>query len=230
MGIEFTEQSHSTYKLLGNTKGYSLVEILVTLAIAGIITGAIYQTFLSQQKSYMAQDQIAETQQNLRAALDIMVREIRMAGYDPKELGKFGIILASASSLKFTADIGSGSHRGNGDIDPGETFLYQLYDSNHDGSPDALRRTPNGAPVAINIQNLEFYYTLEDGTKTLNPPDPGKIRSVQVSILAKASKPDQNYTDTHTYTTGSGTVWGPFNDNYRRRLVTITIRCRNMGL
>ncbi len=213
-----------------NARGYSLVEILVVLVIVGIITAAIYQAFRSQQHSYLVQDQVAEMQQNLRAALDLMIREIRMAGYDPQETGRFGIISATGSSLNFTADMGSGTNNGNGYVDSGETFLYELYDSDGDGVKDALRRTPGGSAIANNIYNLEFYYTLDDGTKTLTPSDTSKIRVIEISLLARASKQDTKYTDTRTYTTASGASWGPFNDHYRRRFIVTSVKCRNMGI
>ncbi len=230
MGIRFFNKSKLNHEIPRSTKGYSLVEILVVLAIAGLVAAAIYQVFRSQQKSYTIQDQVAEMQQNLRLALDTMVREIRMAGYDPKELGQFGIVLATSSAMNFTADIGKGSYKGNGKVDPGETFLYQLYDSDHDGKVDALRRTPGGAPLATNMQELEFYYTLDDGTTSLFPTDPEKIRKVQISILARTSRPDKNYTDTRAYTTASGATWGPYNDHYHRRLLITTVKIRNTGL
>ncbi len=218
----------SGFRIAKNTGGYSLVEIMIALAITGIIMGAIYQAFRSQQESYIAQDQVAEMQQNLRAALDIMVREIRMAGFDPKESGQFGILSANSSSLNFTADIGKNSYKGNGKLNPGETLLYQLYDSDGDGINDALRRTPGGSAVANNIYGLEFYYTLDDGSKTFTPPDPSKIRIIQISLLARSSRPDRDYTDTKTYTTASGATWGPFNDHYRRLFIVTSVECRNL--
>ncbi|MFH0781166.1 MAG: PilW family protein [Pseudomonadota bacterium] len=97
----------------------------------------------------------------------------------------------------------------------------------------ALGRQTGGAggfqPLADNIEALEFNYILDDGTTTLTPPALNKIRSVQVSLLARATNPADDYRHANlTYTTASGAVWNPPQDRYRRRLVITTIQCRNM--
>lgn len=62
-------------------KGFTLVELLVAMAISGIVVAAVYTAFITQQKSYTVQDQVAEAQQNARVGLDLIAREVRMAGY-----------------------------------------------------------------------------------------------------------------------------------------------------
>jgi prepilin-type N-terminal cleavage/methylation domain-containing protein len=60
--------------------GITLVELLISLAIFGLVTGGLYRTFVNQQKVYVVQDQVVDMQQNLRGAVNRMVNEIRMAG------------------------------------------------------------------------------------------------------------------------------------------------------
>jgi len=62
-------------------RGFTLVELMVAMAISLVVMGAIFLTFKSQQDSYIIQDQITATQQNLRAAMYILTRDIQMAGY-----------------------------------------------------------------------------------------------------------------------------------------------------
>jgi prepilin-type N-terminal cleavage/methylation domain-containing protein len=64
-----------------NEKGFTLIELLVALTLSFVLVGSIYQGFSSQQKAYTIQDQVAETQQNARMAVNILLRDIRMAGY-----------------------------------------------------------------------------------------------------------------------------------------------------
>ena len=65
------------------SRGFTMVELLITMLISGVIMAAIYSAYTAQQRTYLAQQQVAGMQQNIRAGLDIMVRELRMAGYDP---------------------------------------------------------------------------------------------------------------------------------------------------
>ncbi len=72
------------------SRGMSLVELLVVLAVSGIVMAAMYGIFIGQQRNYGIQDQVVELQQGLRAAMDRMTREIRMAGYGGDILAAFG--------------------------------------------------------------------------------------------------------------------------------------------
>jgi len=75
---------------MGNNKGMTLVEILVVLVVGSILMAAMFGSFINQQKSYAMQDQVIDMQQGLRAGIDRMTREIRMAGYGGDILETFG--------------------------------------------------------------------------------------------------------------------------------------------
>ena len=110
-----------------------------------------------------------------------------------------------------------------------EQIAYQL-----NGTQLQRFSTATGAvswqTVADNIQNIEFRYLKGDGSVAALPAELDDIRMVTVSILGRTATGDPNYLNTDTYTTASGAVWGPFNDNIRRRLLIMTVQCRNMGL
>ena len=61
--------------------GFTLVEVLMALAIAGVVMGALMSVFVSQQTSCHTQLQAIALQQNMRAAMTMIARDIRMAGY-----------------------------------------------------------------------------------------------------------------------------------------------------
>ena len=65
-----------------NEKGVSLIELLVALVIAAITLAGIYRVFISQTKTYAIQDQVVEVQQSVRSAMDIILRDLRMTGFD----------------------------------------------------------------------------------------------------------------------------------------------------
>jgi len=62
-------------------KGFTIVELLIAMTISLVVMGAITYTFKSQQNSYIVQTQISSMQQNLRAAMYMLTRDIQMAGY-----------------------------------------------------------------------------------------------------------------------------------------------------
>ncbi|MEK7774642.1 MAG: prepilin-type N-terminal cleavage/methylation domain-containing protein [Candidatus Zixiibacteriota bacterium] len=64
-----------------NQAGHTLLEVLVALLIMGVITTAIFQTYIVQHKNYMAQENVTNVQQNARAAIQELTRQARMAGY-----------------------------------------------------------------------------------------------------------------------------------------------------
>ena len=231
-------------------KGFTLIELLIVLVISGIIMTGIYSAFKTQQDSYLAQEQVAEMQQNLRAGLDIMMRELRMAGYDIDQNGTktrtAGITVANPGDITFTlvADSDGVDSNSDGTIDEAgelKTIQYSLYDANVDGSIDLGRLIGtipgNRRAVAENIQAIEFQYLDSDGLVTATL---ASIRSIQISILASAGNPDRKFNNSQTYTPASGGVWdlngaaagngNPPNDNFRRRFQTMTVKCRNMGL
>jgi type II secretory pathway pseudopilin PulG len=62
-------------------KGITLLELLVASVIAMICTGAALEVYVSQQKGWLAQENISDMQQNGRASIDELVFHIRQAGY-----------------------------------------------------------------------------------------------------------------------------------------------------
>lgn len=238
-----------------NQKGFTLVELLVVLALSGIVTAAVYKSFTAQQQVYVAQDQAAVMQQDVRAALEIMVKELRMAGYDPVGTADAGILVATSSMIQFTAD-----HNRNGVLvtpgppasnDPHEDITYSLRpeaDPNDDGIatvfPSELRRASWGVPqpLAENVEVLNFVYLDENNAVMATPvtgADLDRIRSVQVFIVVRSDQEDKHYRNTSTYTNllydrdpadAQALTWTAPNDGYRRRVLKTTVNCRNAGI
>ncbi len=69
-------------RLSFNKKGITVIELLVGLVICAIVIAAIYRVFTAQSNAYVVQDQVVEIQQNIRSAMEIIVRDLRMAGFD----------------------------------------------------------------------------------------------------------------------------------------------------
>jgi type II secretory pathway pseudopilin PulG len=66
--------------------GITLTEMMIAMATSGILLAAVVSLFVTQQKSYVVQTQIADMTVNARTALDRLTRDIRLAGYGlPRE-------------------------------------------------------------------------------------------------------------------------------------------------
>jgi len=203
-----------------NNRGFTLAELLIGLFVSAVVMTTILSAYYSQNKSYAVQEQVAAMVQNLRAAMDIMIREIRMAGYDPTGTANAGIVTANTTSVTITEDLD-----GDGSVAGDENITYALADSDGDGDNDLER---NNNLIAENIDALDFLYLDETNNPTAVPSE---IKAVQITMVAKTGRGDRGYVDSVVYTNQQGTgILGPINDNSRRKRLTAEVRCRNMGL
>jgi len=89
---------------IDNRKGFTLIEVLISMAVGLIVLSSVIGTFVLQRKTYDVQEQVSEMLQNARAAIDLMSREIRMAGY---QVVGTAIPTQGASTITFLADVDS---------------------------------------------------------------------------------------------------------------------------
>ena len=208
-------------------RGYTILELLVAMAISGIFMGTIYSAYISQQRSTLGHEQVSAMQRNLRSAMYYMEKEIRMAGCDPTGRTNAVIIQANASLMEFTGDIDA-----DGTIGTDEHITYSILNNN---------LVKNGTIIGENIDALNFVYL--DGASPPNALNPGQtdvsvssipdIQSVQVTVLARTGKEDLHYVDSTTYTNKLGeTIFTPTGSDmyFRRKLLKTNVKCRNLGL
>ena len=211
--------------------GFTLVELLVATMIGLIIMMAVYSMYRTQQKSFILQEQMAGMQQNLRAAMFYMAREIRMAGCDPTGNAGAGIISATNTSISFTSDFRGDANgsKFDGDInDLNESITYSFYDADGDGDMDIGRDTGDGVqPLAENIDALDLVYLNENGSPTSTISE---IRSIQITIVARTGKGDQGYanTDGDFKNKQDQVIYTAPSDKFRRKMLTTNIRMRNL--
>jgi len=176
-----------THRHLRNNAGFTLIEILIAMAISGVVLGGIYQAYTNQMRVNNTQNQVVDMQQNVRVAIYFMERDIRLAGFNPTGTADVGISVATANSITMSIDEtgGEGDNQDNdrdgvrdetpeGDGIADATITYALsYDLNPvDGQNDALldnTNTPcnlerNGQRLASNIDALNFLYLGVDDT------------------------------------------------------------------
>src|SRR5579863_10381112 len=91
-------------------RGFTLLELMVSMAVGLIVMAAMASLFKTGMTSTMLVTQRAETQQNMRAAIDLLVKDISMAGAG---LPSGGIQLpsgAGSAASKFGCDQGGTCH------------------------------------------------------------------------------------------------------------------------
>lgn len=216
--------------------GFTLVELLVSLVIFSVVITAIYTSYLTQQKTYLAQTQVTAMQQNIRAGMYHLERELRMAGFDPHNTAKAGFLVAKSNELQISADLNEDGNLlkdGGPSFDTNENIHYAIIENT------LKRKSGIGTfqPLAEYIDVIDLVY-LDEDNDVLNPDlgdvpanDLKKIRSVQITMVARTEKPDPEYRNTNVYRNQQGEViLAAQNDHFRRRALTTTIRCRNMGL
>ena len=114
--------------------------------------------------------------------------------------------------------------------DPNESISYALIDGDNDGETDDLGRDTGSGYylLAENIEVIDFVYLNAAGGVAASL---GAIRCVQITLVAKTAQAERGYTDTAAYQNQQGTeILSAQNDNFRRKLLTTTINCRNLGL
>ncbi|MGQ9570332.1 MAG: prepilin-type N-terminal cleavage/methylation domain-containing protein [Thermodesulfovibrionales bacterium] len=61
--------------------GFTLIELMIAIFIGMIIIGTTYAIYISQQRSFTLQDQVAEMNYTSKIALDIISNDIRETGF-----------------------------------------------------------------------------------------------------------------------------------------------------
>jgi prepilin-type N-terminal cleavage/methylation domain-containing protein len=301
-------------------QGFTLVELLVAMAIAAVILTAIFKTFKSQQDSYVVQSQLAMTQQNVRGAMQLISRDIQMAGYytnfetsiitmDWDDMGgdesmhpiiyardnisavgdgikdntdlivivkasmENGRQLASGEAASGTTASSTLRDAGNltqdkyallvkNDLSRAEFFrvtnstgiitlskplvesyteddwifradiiIYYVDDADPD-HPNLMRRNlgnnEQAQVMAEDIDNIQFRYVLDDGSKVESGFNEREVRAVEIYLLARTRHIIRGYTDPNRYKFAN--IDETPGDGYRRRLLKALIKTRNIGL
>jgi type IV pilus assembly protein PilW len=179
---------------LRKINGFTLVELLISMSIAMVILAAVTTTFMSQSRIYNAQEQVNEMQQNVRGALDILSRELKMAGYKPSG-GGFNGITYSTTQLMVQADLDS-----NGAISTSSTANEQITYAYDTANQRITRAVGTGGAQVLAEHITAFTFSYLDSLAVATTVS-ANIRQVTISITAKTAKPDPNFTSNGGYRT-----------------------------
>ena len=194
--------------------GFTLMELLVSMSIGMVVLAALAKTFTVQSRQNTAEEQVAQMQGNARAALDLMVREIQMAKYNPAGTAfssAYGVTY-SASQLEIKADMD-----GNGTVSTSSGSVEDIIYARDAANNYITRKLGSGTAeiVADNITAFTFAYYDANGSAVTSSGNSGNIRKVTINITARTAKPDPSYTS---------------NSGYRTYQISVDITPPNMAL
>ncbi len=199
-------------------RGFTLVELLVAMTMGLVVLAAVLQIFVSQNRTSAVQQEVLYAQQNVRAAMDLMVRETRNAGYDPQDNGFNAIQTATSDSIRVLSNLSGDDEAGNPD-DANEDVTYTIDNANRE-----LER--NGTVMIKDVvpNSLQFTYYKADGSSFVpaDQNDRDDIRVVAIQFQVHTENEDHDYSGGYDlYPSSGGTC--------RVRTLATRVRIRNMG-
>jgi len=181
-----------------NQNGITLIELLVAFVICGLVVAGIYRVFVAQTRAYTVQEQVVEVQQNIRTAMEILLRDVRMAGYDSDSL---------TSKISIATPITPADHSVTVNYEYDDTHRHEVIYTLVNGNLrrqltiflDAGASTSTTDTILENVDALNFTYgvdTNDDGAVenwvSAAGIGTGKVLAVRVVLTAK---PDQTNPD-----------------------------------
>jgi len=130
--------------------GFSLIELMVALTLSLVVVGGSLATYKVQQNAFERQGAMGEVEQNIRFGLDMIVEDVRQAGY----LTNLDINRVVLTPINDNAVGGDGMVDGQDAI----TVRYAV--------GDGTATLVTASPTVVQIANLDLD---GDGTGDLNP-------------------------------------------------------------
>ena len=126
-------------------QGFSLTELMVAMVIGLVVLAGVSSVMVSNKKTYTAQDSLSRLQENARAAMLIMTRDLRNVGYwgcNPEPENVTNLLNGAASNFYFN----------NGESLEGSEAAGNFFPSN---TAMALTPTPRANTDVIMIRGLD---------------------------------------------------------------------------
>jgi prepilin-type N-terminal cleavage/methylation domain-containing protein len=126
---------------LRRRRGFTLIELMISVAILGFVAVYLLQTFTVNHQAYVVLDQNVESQQNLRALGDLIERDVRHAGLMvPTFMAACGVDSTSGPDVLYVSD-----HEA---IDPGDDVL------SYEGADITSGSPTGGATVTLDLAEM----------------------------------------------------------------------------
>ena len=172
-----------------NQKGFTLAELIIAMAGSLLVLAAVGSVFRMQTHTVKAQEYKMEAQEYARAALDMMTREIRNAGFfsSGTTCTAVPILTATTTTFQFVYDVNSdclftGTMAAVG-ADENVTYAYN--------GTDITRSVNGGAAQSLTAGNVinptSFTYFDAAGLPTTVPAN---IKRVSISLTVQSRSTD----------------------------------------
>jgi len=193
-------------------QGFSLLEMIIVLAVFSFITGGLFNVLQRSQTRYQFEEDVTEAQQTARTTVDMMEREIRLAGF-PK-------VTYYDAALGYTANSNTIS---SGFVTVNSTDLIFQGDINEDGIVDVVEYRLNGTvlersavakpggvtvatpafkTLAENVRSLSFTYFDKNGNSTGTAANVRRV-SVDLNLSTNFVDPENRRLRTVSATTSA---------------------------
>jgi prepilin-type N-terminal cleavage/methylation domain-containing protein len=178
--------------------GFTLVELLVTMAISFVLGSAGFLFFSAQLHSLTDQSAGLDAIEGSRAALDFMANEIRMAGANPAgtwpKTGTCGAGLCNAQTSRLTiAWDGANERPIDGTIDDPDELITYRYDS----AGKRIWRAVNGVDTLLirNATGLTLKYFNDVGEvvpsgspSQVTSADCNGVTNIQITVQVQTAR------------------------------------------
>ena len=228
--------------------GVTLVEILIGIVISSIMMAAMYASYTAVNNSFQKVTDKAKVSQTGRTVLNMLVRDIRMAGFkyygDDLKVSDPPILISKPSIVKDKLT--------NNNIDAFSVFKTKVKWSKTKNTWDnpATDTYPNSSKLDERtypeqfiegyVQDMIFNAIDANGNLLKPPPSPTNsnkdklydIKTVDIAIAVRSKNPfyNDNKKKTIFALTDATRDLTRFNDRFLRETLTVTAYARNVGL
>jgi prepilin-type N-terminal cleavage/methylation domain-containing protein len=170
--------------------GFTLVEVLIVIAILSIVMGVAITSFDNISRFFTRENVKSETQKKARFSLETMIQDIQLAGLNPRGVAGGGVQAAAATSIRLASDLNF-----DGDFSgPFEMVTYAL------AGADLQQTNHLGTETLVeNVSSFRLTYFNAGGTELAEPITIAEVRSVGVTIaITKPAGRDQRVTRSYS--------------------------------
>jgi prepilin-type N-terminal cleavage/methylation domain-containing protein len=163
--------------------GFSLVELLVSVTLLALLAGALHQLARGLLRGVRILEIASEAQQSARIGAQLVVRELRGAGFAPAAPLRPALGDAGRDHVSMASDL-----NGDGDTDDSNERVEYRFDAGRRALMRALGNAPP-QPMLMDVDALELTYLDADGAPVplsggaVAAADLGRIRRVDLQLV-----------------------------------------------